>query len=150
MLIFKYDRRAVRPRDESAKLDAVTTTRATREPVKPWDRRYRPTAIVAFRDPAANFSPAFDFGCTGVASGNVLTRTATPQHGGGCLPTLKAGRLSAVGQHASNLAARTPLTVGAFHPVRGATRTVQTPKFSRRARNSLDVFEVDEPITRKH
>ena len=93
---------------------------------------------------------AFDFGLrrTGVASGNVLTRTATPQ------PTVvvplnaKAEvRLAAVGQcikvwHPDALVVGVP-----FHPD-GAPHenTVRAQKFARqlRARFGLNVFEVDE------
>ena len=93
---------------------------------------------------------AFDFGLrrTGVASGNVLTRTATPQ------PTVVVpanakveARLSAVGQRIK-VWQPDALVVGVpFHPD-GAPHenTVRAQKFARqlRARFGLDVFEVDE------
>ena len=93
---------------------------------------------------------AFDFGLrrTGVASGNVLTRTATPQSTVVLPVNAKAeARLLAVGQR---ITAWQPdaLVVGVpFHPD-GAPHgnTVQAQKFARqlRARFGLPVFEVDE------
>ncbi|MES2512004.1 MAG: Holliday junction resolvase RuvX [Pseudomonadota bacterium] len=89
---------------------------------------------------------AFDFGLkrTGVASGNILTRTATPQ------TTIAAegdGRFVAI---AARLKEWQPdaLVVGVpFHPD-GASHenTVRARKFARqlRGRFSLQVFEVDE------
>ena len=93
---------------------------------------------------------AFDFGLrrTGVASGNVLTRTATPQSTVVLPVNAKAeARLLAVGQR---ITAWQPdaLVVGVpFHPD-GAPHenTVRAQKFARqlRARFGLPVFEVDE------
>ena len=93
---------------------------------------------------------AFDFGLrrTGVASGNVLTRTATPQPTVVLPVNAKAeARLLAVAQRIS---AWQPdaLVVGVpFHPD-GAPHenTVRAQKFARqlRARFGLPVFEVDE------
>ena len=93
---------------------------------------------------------AFDFGLrrTGVASGNVLTRTATPQPTVVLPVNAKAGaRLLAV---ALRVTAWQPdaLVVGVpFHPD-GAPHenTVRAQKFARqlRARFGLEVFEVDE------
>ena len=93
---------------------------------------------------------AFDFGLrrTGVASGNVLTRTATPQSTVVLAVNAKAeARLSAVAQR---IAAWQPdaLVVGVpFYPD-GAPHenTMQAQKFARqlRARFGLEVFEVDE------
>ncbi len=89
---------------------------------------------------------AFDFGLkrTGVATGNRLTRTATPQ------PTIAAtgdARFTAV---ASRLKEWQPdaLVIGVpFHPD-GASHenTVRAQKFARqlRGRFGLQVFEVDE------
>lgn len=93
---------------------------------------------------------AFDFGLrrTGVASGNVLTRTATPQPTVVVPANAKAeARLSAVGQRIK-VWQPDALVVGVpFHPD-GASHenTVRAQKFARqlRARFGLDVFEVDE------
>lgn len=89
---------------------------------------------------------AFDFGMrrTGVASGNSLTRTATPQ---GAVVATAANRLAAI-----ELRIKTwqpdALVVGVpFHPD-GASHdnTVRAQKFARqlRSRLGLQVFEVDE------
>jgi putative holliday junction resolvase len=90
---------------------------------------------------------AFDFGAkrTGVATGNVLTRTASPQ---GTIAAAQSGaRLDAV---ALKIAEWQPdaLVVGVpFHPD-GAIHdnTLRAQKFARqlRARFRLQVFEVDE------
>ncbi|MEO7160186.1 MAG: Holliday junction resolvase RuvX [Polaromonas sp.] len=89
---------------------------------------------------------AFDYGLkrTGVASGNILTRTATPQatiaaEGGARFPVIEA-RIKAWQPDA--------LVVGIpFHPD-GASHdnTVRAQKFARqlRGRFGLQVFEVDE------
>jgi len=89
---------------------------------------------------------AFDFGIkrTGVATGNRLTRTASPQ------PTIAASN----GQRLDVVAVRVKewqpdaLVVGIpFHPDGAAhENTARTQKFARqlRARFSLPVFEVDE------
>ena len=96
---------------------------------------------------------AFDFGLrrTGVASGNVLTRTATPQ------PTVlvpvngKAeARLAAVAQRITDWQPDALVVGIPFHPD-GAPHenTVRAQKFARqlRARFGLPVFEVDERYT---
>lgn len=105
-------------------------------------------------DPAARLHPAhslqtflaFDFGLkrTGVASGNVLTRTATPQ------ATLKAEGLARFPLIQARIKEWQPdaLVVGVpFHPD-GASHenTVRAQKFARqlRGRFTLQVFEVDE------
>ena len=89
---------------------------------------------------------AFDFGVrrTGVASGNSLTRTATPQ---GSVVATAATRLAAI---ELRVKAWQPdaLVVGVpFHPD-GAPHdnTARAQKFARqlRSRLSLQVFEVDE------
>ena len=89
---------------------------------------------------------AFDFGIrrTGVASGNSLTRTATPQ---GSVVATAATRLAAI---ELRVKAWQPdaLVVGVpFHPD-GAPHdnTARAQKFARqlRSRLSLQVFEVDE------
>ncbi len=104
--------------------------------------------LAAMPSPAAGLQTflAFDFGLkrTGVASGNVLTRTATPQ------ATIAAegdARFTAI---AARLKEWQPdaLVVGVpFHPD-GASHenTVRAQKFARqlRGRFSLQVFEVDE------
>ena len=93
---------------------------------------------------------AFDFGLrrTGVASGNVLTRTATPQPTVVVPANAKAeARLSAVGQRIK-VWQPDALVVGVpFHPDGTShENTVRAQKFARqlRARFGLDVFEVDE------
>mgnify|MGYP003616614649 FL=1 len=89
---------------------------------------------------------AFDFGLkrTGVAVGNRLTRSATPQ------PTIRAEREARWAPIASRLAEWQPdaLVVGVpFHPD-GAEHenTVRARKFARqlRGRFNLPVYEVDE------
>ena len=89
---------------------------------------------------------AFDFGLkrTGVATGNRLTRTATPQ------PTITAGndkRLDAVAQRIQEWQPDALIVGIPFHPDGAAhENTARTQKFSRqlRARFALPVFEVDE------
>lgn len=89
---------------------------------------------------------AFDFGIkrTGVATGNRLTRTASPQ------PTINANNDTRLDAVAVRIKEWQPdaLVVGVpFHPD-GATHenTARAQKFSRqlRAKFSLPVFEVDE------
>jgi len=89
---------------------------------------------------------AFDFGLkrTGVASGNRLTRTATPQ------PTIAAAGDARFAPIAERIQKWQPdaLVVGVpFHPD-GAPHenTVRAQKFARqlRGRFGLEVFEVDE------
>jgi putative Holliday junction resolvase len=93
---------------------------------------------------------AFDFGLrrTGVASGNGLTRTATPQ------PTVVVPvnaraevRLAALGQRITTWQPDALVVGVPFHPD-GAPHenTVRAQKFARqlRSRFGLDVFEVDE------
>ena len=89
---------------------------------------------------------AFDFGLrrTGVATGNRLTRTATPQ---ALITATNANRLEVVAQR---VAAWQPdaLVVGVpFHPDGAAhENTARAQKFARQLRSSfaLPVFEVDE------
>ncbi|MBC7548408.1 MAG: Holliday junction resolvase RuvX [Polaromonas sp.] len=96
---------------------------------------------------------AFDFGLrrTGVASGNVLTRTATPQ------PTVlvpvngkSEARLAAVALRIIDWQPDALVVGVPFHPD-GAPHenTVRAQKFARqlRARFGLPVFEVDERYT---
>jgi putative Holliday junction resolvase len=89
---------------------------------------------------------AFDFGLkrTGVATGNILTRSATPQ------PTIKAEGEARFPLIARRIQAWQPdaLVVGVpFHPD-GASHdnTLRAQKFARqlRGRYGLPVFEVDE------
>ena len=89
---------------------------------------------------------AFDFGTkrTGVATGNRLTRTASPQ------PTIAATKTQRLDAVALRVKQWQPdaLVVGVpFHPD-GATHenTLRAQKFARqlRAKFSLQVFEVDE------
>ena len=90
---------------------------------------------------------AFDFGLkrTGVATGNVLTRTATPQ------PTINAegsgARLKAVEARIKEWQPDALVVGVPFHPD-GASHdnTVRAQKFARqlRGRFGLQVFEVDE------
>jgi putative Holliday junction resolvase len=90
---------------------------------------------------------AFDFGLkrTGVATGNVLTRTATPQ------PTIAAegsgARLKAVEVRIKEWQPDALVVGVPFHPD-GASHdnTVRAQKFARqlRGRFGLQVFEVDE------
>lgn len=89
---------------------------------------------------------AFDFGTkrTGVASGNLITRSATPQ------PTIAAEGDARLVQIAQRIREWTPqaLVVGVpYHPD-GAPHenTVRAQKFARqlRGRFGLPVFEVDE------
>ncbi len=89
---------------------------------------------------------AFDFGIkrTGVATGNRLTRTASPQ------PTINANndqRLDAVAQRVKEWQPDALVVGVPFHPD-GASHenTARAQKFARqlRAKFSLPVFEVDE------
>ncbi|MCZ8257955.1 MAG: Holliday junction resolvase RuvX [Polaromonas sp.] len=90
---------------------------------------------------------AFDFGLkrTGVATGNVLTRTATPQ------PTIAAegsdARLKAVDARIKEWQPDALVVGVPFHPD-GASHdnTLRAQKFARqlRGRFGLQVFEVDE------
>ena len=93
---------------------------------------------------------AFDFGLrrTGVASGNVLTRTATPQPTVVVPVNAKAeARLQAVAQRITDWQPDALVVGVPFHPD-GAPHenTVRAQKFARqlRARFGLPVFEVDE------
>ena len=89
---------------------------------------------------------AFDFGTrrTGVATGNRLTRTASPQ------PTIAANNDQRLDSVALRIKEWQPdaLVVGVpFHPDGAAhENTVRAQKFTRqlRAKFSLPVFEVDE------
>lgn len=89
---------------------------------------------------------AFDFGTkrTGVATGNRLTRTASPQ------PTIAASNDQRLHAVALRIKEWQPdaLVVGVpFHPDGGAhENTARAQKFARqlRAKFSLPVFEVDE------
>ena len=89
---------------------------------------------------------AFDFGIkrTGVATGNRLTRTASPQ------PTIAASNDQRMGVVALRVKEWQPdaLVVGVpFHPDGAAhENTVRAQKFARQLRSafSLPVFEVDE------
>lgn len=93
---------------------------------------------------------AFDFGLrrTGVASGNVLTRTATPQSTVVVPVNAKAeARLLAVAQRITDWQPDALVVGVPFHPD-GAPHenTVRAQKFARqlRSRFGLPVFEVDE------
>ncbi len=93
---------------------------------------------------------AFDFGLrrTGVASGNVLTRTATPQSTVVVPVNAKAeARLLAVAQRITDWQPDALVVGVPFHPD-GAPHenTVLAQKFARqlRVRFGLPVFEVDE------
>jgi putative Holliday junction resolvase len=89
---------------------------------------------------------AFDFGIkrTGVATGNRLTRTASPQ------PTINANnaqRLDAVAQRVRQWQPDALVVGVPFHPDGAAhENTARAQKFARqlRAKFSLPVFEVDE------
>jgi putative holliday junction resolvase len=89
---------------------------------------------------------AFDFGIkrTGVATGNRLTRTASPQ------PTIAANndqRLEAVAMRVKEWQPDALVVGVPFHPDGAAhENTARAQKFARqlRARFSLPVFEVDE------
>ncbi len=105
-------------------------------------------SLTAMPPPAAGLQTflAFDFGLkrTGVASGNVLTRTATPQ------ATISAEGDARFPAIAARLKEWQPdaLVVGVpFHPD-GASHenTLRAQKFARqlRGRFGLQVFEVDE------
>jgi putative Holliday junction resolvase len=104
-------------------------------------------AMPSPRAAALNTFLAFDFGLkrTGVATGNVLTRTATPQ------PTIAAAgsdaRLKAVEARIKEWQPDALVVGVPFHPD-GASHdnTVRAQKFARqlRGRFGLQVFEVDE------
>ena len=89
---------------------------------------------------------AFDFGIkrTGVATGNRLTRTASPQ------PTIHANndqRLDAVSQRVKEWQPDALVVGVPFHPDGAAhENTARAQKFARqlRAKFTLPVFEVDE------
>ena len=89
---------------------------------------------------------AFDFGTqrTGVATGNLLTRTASPQ------PTITASprqRLDAVALRVKEWQPDALVVGVPFHPDGAAhENTARAQKFARqlRAKFSLSVFEVDE------
>ena len=89
---------------------------------------------------------AFDFGVrrTGVASGNSLTRTATPQ---GSVVATAATRLAAIELRVKSWQPDALVVGVPFHPD-GAphVNTARAQKFARqlRSRLSLQVFEVDE------
>ncbi len=89
---------------------------------------------------------AFDFGLkrTGVATGNRLTRTATPQH---TLVANASQRLALVAQRVGQWQPDALVVGVPFHPD-GATHenTARAQKFARqlRANFALPVFEVDE------
>jgi putative Holliday junction resolvase len=105
-------------------------------------------SLTAMPSPAAGLQTflAFDFGLkrTGVASGNVLTRTATPQQ------TISAEGDARFPLIAARLKEWQPdaLVVGVpFHPDgAGHENTERARKFARqlRGRFGLQVFEVDE------
>jgi putative Holliday junction resolvase len=104
-------------------------------------------AMPSTRPAGLNTFLAFDFGLkrTGVATGNVLTRTATPQ------PTIAAegsdARLKAVEVRIKEWQPDALVVGVPFHPD-GASHdnTVRAQKFARqlRGRFGLQVFEVDE------
>jgi putative Holliday junction resolvase len=104
-------------------------------------------AMPSTRAAGLNTFLAFDFGLkrTGVATGNVLTRTATPQ------PTIAAegsdARLKAVEARIKEWQPDALVVGVPFHPD-GASHdnTVRAQKFARqlRGRFGLQVFEVDE------
>ncbi len=89
---------------------------------------------------------AFDFGRkrTGVATGNRITRTATPQ---GCIAAEGNARFSAIALKISEWQPDALVVGIPFHPD-GASHdnTVRALKFARqlRGRFDLQVFEVDE------
>ena len=89
---------------------------------------------------------AFDFGLkrTGVASGNILTRTASPQ---ATIAAVGDARLKAVALRIQEWQPDALVVGIPFHPD-GASHenTVRAQKFSRqlRSRHKLPVFEVDE------
>jgi putative Holliday junction resolvase len=107
-----------------------------------------PAKAVTAADVPAGFQTflAFDFGLkrTGVASGNRLTRTATPQS------TIRAEGDARFAQIAQRLKEWQPdaLVVGVpYHPDGAAhENTARALKFARqlRGRHGLPVFEVDE------
>lgn len=105
-------------------------------------------STVAMPSPAIGLQTflAFDFGIkrTGVATGNRLTRTASPQ------PTIAAGddqRLDAVAVRVKEWQPDALVVGVPFHPDGAAhDNTARAQKFARqlRARFALPVFEVDE------
>ena len=104
--------------------------------------------MVATPSPAFGLNTflAFDFGIkrTGVATGNRLTRTASPQ------PTIAANndqRLAAVALRVNEWQPDALVVGVPFHPDGAAhDNTLRAQKFARqlRAKFSLPVFEVDE------
>ena len=89
---------------------------------------------------------AFDFGLkrTGVATGNRLTRTATPQS---TIVATNDTRLHAVAQRVNEWQPDALVVGVPFHPDGAAhENTARAQKFARqlRARTALPVFEVDE------
>ena len=104
--------------------------------------------MVATPSPAFGLNTflAFDFGIkrTGVATGNRLTRTASPQ------PTIAANndqRLAAVALRVNEWQPDALVVGVPFHPDGAAhENTLRAQKFARqlRAKFSLPVFEVDE------
>ena len=104
--------------------------------------------MVATPSPAIGLNTflAFDFGIkrTGVATGNRLTRTASPQ------PTIAANndqRLAAVALRVNEWQPDALVVGVPFHPDGAAhDNTLRAQKFARqlRAKFSLPVFEVDE------
>jgi putative Holliday junction resolvase len=97
---------------------------------------------------APNFQTflAFDFGLkrTGVATGNRLTRTASPQ---GTITAMGDARFAPIGQRIKEWQPDALVVGVPFHPD-GASHenTVRAQKFARqlRGRFGLQVFEVDE------
>ena len=89
---------------------------------------------------------AFDFGLkrTGVATGNLLTRTATPQS---TIVATNDTRLHAAAQRVNEWQPDALVVGVPFHPDGAAhENTARAQKFARqlRARTALPVFEVDE------
>ena len=92
---------------------------------------------------------AFDFGLkrTGVASGNRLTRTATPQ---ATVNAQGAARFVQIGQRIAEWQPDALVVGVPFHPDGEAhENTARARKFARqlRGRHGLPVFEVDERYT---
>ena len=105
-----------------------------------------PAGFAAQAPATLNTFLAFDFGLkrTGVATGNRLTRTATPQ---GVIAATSATRLDAVELRVAQWQPDALVVGVPFHPDGAAhENTVRARKFSRqlRARFALPVFEVDE------
>lgn len=105
-----------------------------------------PSATSPQAPPALQTYLAFDFGVrrTGVASGNSLTRTATPQ---GAVVATAATRLAAIELRVKTWQPNALVVGIPFHPDGAAhENTVRAQKFARqlRARLGLTVFEVDE------